>query len=270
LTRHDQSLNHLRSLIAVALVALTSASAHAADEAPRPVSVRIRGRFGHATAVLLEEGATQVRFDGKDPPYPRGTRALLIDIKPQRGSCGILRGPLYCMVAHVAPETKGARGVTSISALEGEPELFELIAAVRRAIGPGLAVHALFERRAAEAALHPGDDHPIAVRFAVGDLEPAMRAAVANRVVPCVEKLAAEGTRVMGRVVDDDATSLTLTVTVRLAESRGSEERWAALFAEKLEKRLEGACALSKTPLRRRIVEVRRLANRISVDFARP
>jgi hypothetical protein len=97
-----------------------------------------------------------------------------------------------------------------------------------------------------------------------------MRAAVANRVVPCVEELAAEGTRVMGSVVDDDATSLTLTVMLRLAESRGSEERWAALFAEKLEKRREGACALSKTPLRRRIVEVRHLANRISVDFARP
>jgi len=265
-------------VVALAAVAgLTPHPAHAGvgDGDPRPVVVKTRGRFGlplldgalrQATLdVLREEGLRDVRFGG---PPPRA--ALLIDINPEHGRCGVLRVPLYCLIVRVAPSTPGGRGVTSISAIEDEaPSPAALRTALRKALLPGLAAHALYERRAAAERDLPGDDVPVEVRFAVAGLDAPSRAAVADRVLPCVAKLAATGTRVLGQRVGDDPQGLTLTLTVRLARAAGSDDRWTAAFAERLE-RLDGACALAKTPLASRVVEVRRVARRITVDFARP
>lgn len=265
----------LASLVATLTAHPAHAAAAAAADDRRPIVVKTRGRFGLSvldgalrravTDVLGEEGLRDVRFAG-----PTDGAYLSIDIKAEHGRCGLLRVPLYCLIVRVAPSTPGGRGVTSISAIEyEEPSPAALRTALRKALLPGLAAHALYERRAAAERDLPGDDVPIDVRFVVGDLDAASRSAVANRVVPCVATLAATGTRVMGQRVDDDPVSLTLTLTVRLARAAGSDERWAAAFADRLGG-LDHACALGKGPLAGRIVEVRRVARRISVDFARP
>jgi hypothetical protein len=234
--------------------------AHAED--PARLVVTLRGKFKIAALdaaakpvlkeVLESLPNTEIQWGGK----PRGDGWFTLDAKVENGSCGILRGPIPCMIVRVGPID--GPGVLSIAALENDHTPAELRKAYETAIHQGFAMLAHKTRQMAE-----GDDVPAEITVPTTGLDAAQLKVLTDQVLPCAARLA----KPQAQRTDVQPSRVVLTVTGRAA--RGAEETWLAQLTKRLEN-LDKECKLARTPLKDRIVEVRRLGRTITVDLARP
>jgi hypothetical protein len=243
--------------ISIALLLMLGV-AHAGD--PAKLSVTLRGTFkiaalDAAAKPVLEEVLeslpnTEIKWGGK----PRGDGWFTLDAKVENGSCGILRGPIPCMIVRVGP--LGGAGVISIAALEHEHTPAELKKAYETAIHQGFA---LLAAKGREGLV--GDDVPVELSFRTQGLDPSLRKLILERVAPCAARLAPP----LGQIIEDQDSRVLIRLTGRAA--RGAEEKWLAGYVSRLEG-LDAACKLARTPLKDRLFEVRRLGREITIEFA--